>query len=165
MKVSKKLIFCGLFYVLLLGLALPQPARSAQEIEKTPVVFLDTKGRELCRFEAELAVTPQEQARGLMYRPYMPRRLAMLFINNSDEMQHYWMKNVSIPLDIIFINGNNDVVYVHHDAHPHDETTISSRYPARYILEVNAGEAKECRIRRGVNARFGKGAISGRPSG
>ena len=160
MKVSKKFIFCGLFYVLLLGLASPQPARPAHEAEKTPVVFLDAKGRVLCRFEAELAVTPQEQARGLMYRPYMPRRLGMLFINNSDEMRHYWMKNVSMPLDMIFINGNNDVVYVHHNALPHDETTISSRYPARYILEVNAGEARECRITRGVNARFGKSAVN-----
>lgn len=160
MKVSKQFIVCGLFYVLLLGLASPDLARSAPETEKTPVVFLNAKGRELCRFDAELAVTPHEQARGLMYRPYMPPGLGMLFINNSDEMQHYWMKNVSIPLDIIFINGNNEVVYVHHNARPQDERIISSRYPARYILEVNAGEAKECGIKRGVNARFGRSAVA-----
>jgi len=157
-KITKKFVACGLLYGVLLWLTVPAAVLSARETERVPVMFLDANGRELCRFEAELAITPYEQSRGLMYRPYMPSQYGMFFINERDEMQHYWMKNVSIPLDIIFIDGNNDVVYVHHNAHPHDETTISSRYPARYILEINAGEAKECKIKRGVSTRFGRTA-------
>jgi uncharacterized membrane protein (UPF0127 family) len=157
MKFSKRSI--ALLYGVLLVLAAPVLVLSSGEAQKVPVLFVDADGRELCRFEAELAVTQAEQSRGLMYRPYMPHKHGMLFINNRDAMQHYWMKNVYIPLDIIFISGNDDVVYIHENAHPHDEATISSRYPARYILEINAGEAKECKIKRGVNTRFGKSAI------
>lgn len=159
MTFSKRPFAAGLLYILSFLLAVPVLALSSGEARRVPVMFIDANGRELCRFEAELAVTVAEQARGLMYRPYMPRKYGMLFIHDRDEMQHYWMKNVSMPLDIVFINGSNDVVYVHHNARPHDETTISSRYPARYILEVNAGEAKECKIKRGASARFGRSAV------
>ncbi len=91
-----------------------------------------------------------------MFRASMRRRTGMLFLNDSDEIHHFWMKNTYIPLDLIFMNGRYEVVHVHRGAQPRDETEISSRYPARYILEVNAGEAKECAITRGTKARFGR---------
>lgn len=157
MEISQRSIAGCLLCVVLLLLVLPVSGQSA-EVQKIPVTFLDASGRELCRFEAEPAVTPYEQSRGLMFRPYLPPKFGMLFINDRDEIHHYWMKNVSIPLDIIFINGNKVVTFVHQDAHPFDETTISSRYPARYILEINAGEAKACTIKRGTKTRFGTSA-------
>lgn len=155
MKICPRSFSLRASYVVLLLAALPVLAFSAQG-GKVQVAFVDTGGRELCRIEAEPAVTPAEQVRGLMYRPYLPPRYGMLFIHDREEMRHYWMKNVVIALDMIFINGNNEVVHVHHNAEPHDETTISSRYPARYILEVNAGEARECRIKKGVKTRFSR---------
>ena len=155
MKITQRSSFLSMLFIVLVLAALPVPGLSA-ETRKVHVTFIDAGGRELCRFEAEPALTPAEQVRGLMYRPYLPPRYGMLFIHDRDEMQHYWMKNVVIGLDMIFMNGNNEVVHIHHNAEPHDETTISSLYPARYILEVNAGEAKECKIRRGVKARFGR---------
>lgn len=155
MKIAQRLLFLHALTITLFLAASPIPGLSA-DIRKVHVTFVDTGGRELCRFEAEPAVTAAEQGRGLMYRPYLPPRYGMLFIHDRDEVQHYWMKNVVISLDMIFIKGNYEVAHVHHDAEPHDETTITSRYPARYVLEVNAGEAKECKIRRGVKARFGR---------
>lgn len=156
MKISRRLHACRLLYVLPFLLVAPVFLLSADEAQKIPVQFIDAHGRELCRFEAELAVTPAEQSRGLMYRPYMPRKNGMLFVNDREEIHNFWMKNTYIPLDIIFMDGHNDVVYVHQNARPHDEATINSRYPARYVFEINAGEAKECKIKRGIKARFGK---------
>lgn len=127
---------------------------SAEDLRRVLVTLIDEKGRELCRFEAETAITPEQQARGLMLRTSMRRRTGMLFINDRDDIHYFWMKNTYIPLDMIFINGRYEVVHVHRRARPRDETQISSRYPARYILEVNAGEAKECFIAPGVKARF-----------
>ena len=157
MEISRRSI-AGCILCTMLLLAIPVSGPSA-EVQKIPVTFFDDSGRELCRFEAEPAVTPYEQSRGLMFRSYLPPKYGMLFINERDEIHHYWMKNVSIPLDIIFINGKKDVTYVHQNAHPYDETTISSRYPARYILEINAGEAKECKIKRGIKTSFGRSVI------
>jgi hypothetical protein len=133
----------------------------AADLPGVSVTFFDAKDRELCRFEAEPAVTPGQKARGLMFRTSLLRRTGMLFLHDRDDMQNFWMKNTYIPLDLIFINGRYEVVHVHRGARPHDETNISSRYPARYVLEVNAGEAKECAITRGVRVRFG-GVSAGR---
>ncbi|NLT22842.1 MAG: DUF192 domain-containing protein [Syntrophorhabdus sp.] len=127
---------------------------SAPDLPVVSVIFFDAKDRELCRFEAEPAVTPEQQAQGLMFRTSLRRRTGMLFFHDRDDMQNFWMKNTYIPLDLIFINGRYEVVHVHRGARPHDERNISSRYPARYILEVNAGEAKECAVARGVRVRF-----------
>jgi uncharacterized membrane protein (UPF0127 family) len=134
----------------------PSFAISAPDLPNVIVTFFDGRGRELCRFDAEPAVTPEQQARGLMFRTSLQRRTGMLFFHDRDDMQNFWMRNTYIPLDLIFINGRYEVVHVHRGARPHDETDISSRYPARYVLEVNAGEAKECAVTRGVRARFGR---------
>ncbi len=103
-----------------------------------------------------LALTTGQRERGLMFRTSMRQRTGMLFIDDGDVMQYFWMKNTYIPLDIVFINSRYEVVHIHSGARPHDERTINSRYPARYILEVNAGEAKECSIKKGSKAQFGE---------
>lgn len=147
------------FFVFMLFACLVLPGAiccaQGQGQKNTSVVFFDLKDRETCRFLAELALTPREWERGLMFKTYMPRRTGMLFMGESDTMQYFWMKNTCIPLDMVFINSRYEVVHVHAGARPNDEKTISSRYPARYVLEVNAGEAKECSIRKGYKARFG----------
>ncbi|OPY01947.1 MAG: hypothetical protein A4E61_01475 [Syntrophorhabdus sp. PtaB.Bin184] len=150
-----RLLFSPFCFLLALTLFPASLAVSASDVPGVSVIFFDAKDRELCRFEAEPAITPQQQAQGLMFRTSLRRRTGMLFVHDRDEIQNYWMKNTWIPLDIIFINGRYEVVHVHRGARPHDETDISSRHPVRYILEVNAGEAKECAITRGVRVRFG----------
>lgn len=127
---------------------------SAESNTGATAVFLDGKGRKLCTFKVELAVTQEEQSRGLMFRKELPAGSGMLFLNNEDEMRSFWMKNTYIPLDILFINGRYEVKHVHYGAKPLDETHISSRYPAQYILEINAGRAKKCKITPGTKTEF-----------
>lgn len=166
MKVLKPLIaalrpsyrFHLMFTLMVAALIVSPFPVDAVDLPGVSVTFHDGKKKELCRFEAEAAVTPEQQARGLMFRTSMRRRTGMLFINDRDDMHYFWMKNTYIPLDMIFINGRYEVVHVHKRARPHDETQISSRFPARYILEVNAGEAKECFITPGARVRFDRTA-------
>ena len=54
------------------------------------------------RFDVELAVTPQERSRGLMFRDILPNRSGMLFVFDPPQPVAFWMKNTLIPLDIIF---------------------------------------------------------------
>lgn len=117
--------------------------------KEVTTLFMDSTGKELCRFKTEIAVTPEEQSRGLMFRKKLGFNSGMLFINNSDEMRFFWMKNTYIPLDILFINSRNEVKHIHYGAKPFDEAPISSQYPVQYILEINAGRAKKCNIRQG----------------
>ena len=122
---------------------------------ETLIVYSD-KGSESCRFDVELAVTPAEQERGLMFRKTMDDHVGMFFIFDRDEIRHFWMRNTLIPLDMIFIDNIYIVVDIHRGAKPLDEKVISSRKPARYVLEVNAGKADKCRIKPGTKVKLVK---------
>ena len=84
----------------------------------------------------------------------MDKNRGMLFIHKDNDIRHYWMKNTYIPLDMIFIDSNYTVVDIYKDARPLDETTISSKIKARYVLEINSGEADNCGIKRGTKVRI-----------
>jgi hypothetical protein len=118
------------------------------------IIIYSTKGSESCRLEVEIAATPEEQAKGLMFRKAMGDNEGMFFIFARDETRHFWMRNTLIPLDMIFINNNFSVVDIHRNAQPLDETLISSRKPARYVLELNAGKAEKCEIKNGAKIKL-----------
>lgn len=118
------------------------------------VSFYRDGDQESCAFKAEPAVTEEEQALGLMFRPALGPDEGMLFISERDEVRSFWMRNTLIPLDMIFITSALKVAHVHRSAKPGDETAISSRLPVQYVLEVNAGKAASCRIREGTKVRF-----------
>jgi len=122
---------------------------------ETLIVYSE-KGSETCRLDVELAVNPADQAKGLMFRKSMDDNAGMFFIFDRDETRHFWMRNTLIPLDMIFIDNKYIVVDIHRGAKPLDETVISSRKPARYVLEVNAGKADKCRIKPGTKVKLVK---------
>jgi len=144
----------GIFLVLLLFLLLPALSLAAGPASKK-VTFLQKNGKPgPCTFTVEMAITPAEQERGLMFREHMDAEAGMLFDFWSDEMRYFWMRNTLIPLDMIFIGSDMKVVHVHPKARPRDETSISSKFPARYVLEINGGRAAACRIGPGSRARI-----------
>lgn len=51
----------------------------------------------------EVARTPQQQAMGLMYRPALPDDQGMLFLIAPPRLVSFWMMNVPVPLDMVFI--------------------------------------------------------------
>jgi uncharacterized membrane protein (UPF0127 family) len=95
------------------------------------------------RLDTELALTPAEQARGLMHRESLPRLGSMLFVFPTARERGFWMRNTLIPLDIIFLDDAGTITRIHENARPLDETLIPSEGPARAVLEVNAGVAAE----------------------
>ena len=122
---------------------------------ETLIVYSE-KGSETCRLDVELAVNPADQAKGLMFRKSMDDNAGMFFIFDRDETRHFWMRNTLISLDMIFIDNKYIVVDIHRGAKPLDEKVISSRKPARYVLEVNAGKADKCRIKPGTKVKLVK---------
>lgn len=118
------------------------------------VVFYNEGTQTLCSFRVELAVTPEEHEKGLMYRKSLAHDAAMLFIFKKENVQFFWMKNTYIPLDMVFINSKLDVTGIYRSAKPLDETTVTSWSPAMYVLEINAGRADQCNIRIGSKIKF-----------
>ena len=98
------------------------------------------------RIALEIAATPAERERGLMYRSSLAEGRGMLFVFERDEDHEFWMKNTLIPLDMIFIAADGQVVGIHADARPLSTAGIGVGRPSRYVLEVPGGYA----ARRGV---------------
>ncbi len=107
--------------------------------------------------DLELAVTPQEVADGLMYRPSLPEKRGMLFIFGVDRYPSFWMKNTLIPLDLIFLDSTGSVVDVVAEVPPcaaEPCPTYSPTKPARAVLEVGAGVAAAHGVGPGVAITF-----------
>ena len=63
----------------------------------------------------------------------------MLFIWKTEDFRSFWMKNTSIPLDIIFINKTYEIIDISFNAKPFSLKSISSKKKAKYVLELNKG--------------------------
>ena len=97
-------------------------------------------------FAVELASTPEEQAKGLMYRRQLPEGQGMLFDFHREQPTSFWMKNTYIPLDMIFIRGDGRILRIAENTVPLSEALVPSGGPVRAVLEVNAGTAKKLGI-------------------
>ena len=120
------------------------------------------------RFQVEVADDDDERARGLMFRDAMPADHGMLFIHDRQEPQAYWMKNTRIPLDILYFASGRRLVSQQRDVPPCSAgdrcPPYPSRGPARYVLELNAGQAARLGLEDGAELRFGPG-IPATPGG
>ncbi len=106
-----------------------------------PQAIFETPYRPVLRLE--IARTLVDWQRGLMWRRYLEPGTGMLFVYPREAHLTVWMKNTYISLDIIFISHDLRVVDVYADAEPLSAQTIQSLAPARYVLEVNAGFARQ----------------------
>jgi len=119
------------------GLQMAQAAACRADL----ALFSLPRGGE-ARFSIELADTPAERAQGLMARTSLPASTGMLFIYETEREVAFWMKNTLIPLDMIFIDATGEVVAVHENAVPLDETPIPSGVPVQMVLEIRGGLAR-----------------------
>lgn len=110
---------------------------------------ITTKDGKVHAFKVELALTPQQQAYGLMNRTSLPENAGMLFFWAEEREQSFWMKNTLIPLDLIFIRKDGTIHHIHHNAKPHDLTALPSKGPVSAVLEVNGGTAERLKIAKG----------------
>lgn len=113
------------------------------------------------RYDIEIADDDAERARGLMYRDAMADGHGMLFIHDRLEPQAYWMKNTKIPLDILYFDDSRMLVSQQRDVPPCSMGDRCPPYPsdapARYVLELNAGEAARLKLEDGAQMRFSPG--------
>lgn len=118
------------------------------------------------RYLVEVADDDAERARGLMFRDALPAERGMLFIHDREEPQAYWMKNTRIALDILYFDNARMLVAQQRDVPPCSLGNACPPYPsdapARYVLELNAGEAARLQLQAGAELRFGPGIPASR---
>jgi uncharacterized membrane protein (UPF0127 family) len=117
-------------------------ALSAGELE--PLEIVSKSG--VHTFGVEMAATPEEQAKGLMFRRELPEGQGMLFDFHREQPAAFWMKNTYIPLDMIFIRGDGRILRIAEHTVPLSEELVRSGGPVRAVLEVVAGTAQKLGI-------------------
>ena len=113
-------------------------------------------------FEVEIADSPDEQERGLMFYESLKKNKGMLFVFEEEGDYPFWMMNTLIPLDIIWINSSREIVFISENAQPCPplpEATdgqskevcepIDPKQNAKYVLEINGGLVGEKNIKVG----------------
>ena len=95
--------------------------------------------------QVELANTPAIRERGLMYRESMCKECGMLFEFEQSKEQTFWMKNTKISLDMIFMDENGKITKIFENTVP-ENTQILYKGEAKYVLELNGGEAKNLNL-------------------
>ena len=104
--------------------------------------------------DIEIADTEYKTQTGLMYRSSMEDHQAMLFVFPDSQVRSFYMKNTQIPLDIIYINSNKEIVSFQKNARPFDESPLPSSVPSQYVLEINAGLSDEWGLEKGDRIEF-----------
>lgn len=113
------------------------------------------------RYTVEIADDAAERARGLMFRDRLAEGSGMLFIHERETPQAYWMKNTRLALDILYFDSDRKLVSQQRNVPPCALGNACPPYPsdepARYVLELNAGEATRLQLHDGAQLHFGPG--------
>lgn len=146
---------------LLTGCAQPKKNSDTQSNDRSRTLeysriisFLSVDGDTLSTIEAAVADDTDERNHGLMDVRDLPKAKGMLFIFEKNEPRSFWMANTPLPLDIIFVNEDKEIVRIHHSTQPFSEKSLISEKPAKYVIETNAGYCVSHDIQEGLKVNF-----------
>jgi len=137
-----------------------EPVETSAPAVPTPVfnkegeVTFMKKGQPFKKIEVEIAENEAERNKGLMFRSYLPDSVGMLFIFEQPDEHSFWMKNTSIPLDIIYVGPDKKIVSIAENTQPYSEESIPPYGLVQYVVEVNAGFTKQNNIQSGDAISF-----------
>lgn len=114
----------------------------------------------LHRFDVELAADQASQTRGLMGRSALPENGGMLFPFSYPANASFWMKDTSLPLDVIFIRPDGTIAAIL-EGRPNDLRTLSAGEAVSAVLEINRGRAAALGITTGDSVQWGNCAKAG----
>jgi uncharacterized membrane protein (UPF0127 family) len=127
-----------------------QPERTSPQptlpTEKLTIVTRDGVSHP---FTVEMALTPDQQEVGEMFRPTVPEDGGMLFDWGQPRPSQMWMKNTLASLDMVFINPDGTIRAIAENTVPRSLAVVDSRGPVRATLELAAGVTAKLNIRVG----------------
>jgi len=105
------------------------------------LAFLTPDGDTLRTIDVDIADTDAERKRGLMRQRSLGYDRGMLFIFDSVDEGGMWMKNTPLPLDIVFVAPDSQVINIARRTTPFSEESIEPAAPRNFVVEVRAGFA------------------------
>ena len=107
------------------------------------------------RYTLRVAADAQARTKGLGGEHSLPATAGMLFWFTDDHTRCFWMKDMHFPLDIIWLDATKQVVHIERSVspatYPHEFCPAAA---ARYVVELNAGQARAAGIREGQTLTF-----------
>lgn len=99
----------------------------------------------------ETATNADAWAQGLMFRSNLSANQGMIFVFPDSQIRNFWMKNTYIPLDIIYLDSQLNVVDLYINTVPlQTDITYPSRLPAKYVVELASGSSSKLNIQQGT---------------
>lgn len=121
----------------------------SSKLKQGIVYFQDSKSSVIKTIDVDIAMSEDELTNGLKQCNSFEENKGILFILEFESVESFWMKDTSIPLDIIFVNKLKEIVKIYKDTTPYDTAHISSVKPVKYAVEVNAGFTDKFNIKEG----------------
>jgi len=145
----------GLLAAALLSCACSDSRQSLDELGTSLVTLPNGKD-----IKVEVLTNPQDMLRGMMFRDKLDMDRGMLFIHGSPGKYPYWMYQVRIPLDILWMARNHSVVEISANTPPCPSKKASEcpnfggHEEAAYVLELAGGAAAKYGIKVGDTINF-----------
>lgn len=92
--------------------------------------------------DIEIAKTPKEKAKGLMFRTSLPPEGGMLFLYDPPQPVAMWMKNTVLSLDMIFADRNGNILAIFENTTPYSLTPQGPIMGTAQVLEILGGTIK-----------------------
>ena len=118
--------------------------------EKSITIYSNT-GLINTGFRVAVANNDSLRAYGLMNLRKLPQTYGMLFLFDDNQHIAMWMRSTLIPLDMIFIDNNNQIVGYYQNAKPKSDKIIEAPAGTNKVLEINAGLIKKLGIKKGFH--------------
>ncbi|MEI7807542.1 MAG: DUF192 domain-containing protein [Verrucomicrobiota bacterium] len=129
--------------------------KQAQPKLRTMKIYL---GAEM--LEAELALTPQEEMTGMMFRTNIQETDAMLFVLPAAQRAAFWMKNCPESISAAYITRDGVIQEIHHLEKNDTNSVVAARDDIRFVLETKEGWFTRHKIAPGTVIQTEKGSLA-----
>lgn len=132
----------------------PKPV-TLDDYHSTPITLPDGT-----KIMAETMRRPEDMMRGMMFRDSLAPDRGMLFVHGEPGPYAYWMYQVRIPLDILWLDQQRRIVEISPNTPPCKSSSArecpsyGGREKALFVLELNAGMVEKHKLRVGDQLKF-----------
>jgi len=120
------------------------------------LTFVESDGSAVRSIDIEIAETEEARARGLMFRQDLGYDRGMLFLFETADTNGFWMKNTPLPLDILFVSPDSQIINIVKRTTPFSEETVTPEAPKQFVVEVRGGFTSMYGIEPGMRIRWSR---------
>jgi uncharacterized membrane protein (UPF0127 family) len=138
-------------FLMVLALLIASLVHPAHAMRRETLKLTTSQGVHV--IDVEVTETPEEKARGLMFRTRLADKSGMLFFYETPQEITMWMRNTYIPLDMVFIRADGTVHRIERGAEPLSDHVIYSQGPVSAVLEMAGGATERLGLKPGDRIR------------